>query len=487
MLRRSLLAGWAGPGQNRQPVHNSVKSPRNTDFERHALASGLLSQQQLDEAREALRTFSGSDELTGAPPSGKRLADQLVELSYLNPWQALQLLEGRTKFTLGPYRIVDSIGRGGMGQVFKAEHSLLETVVAIKVLPRDKCTPEAIENFTREIRAQSMLDHKNLVRALDAGEDGNVHFLVTEYIPGSDLRKLIRRDGRMEMRPAARIVSQVAAALEHAHERGVIHRDVKPGNVLVALDGTAKLSDLGLAGPLGGDAEDDPRIGKIAGTADYLSPDHITAPWDPKPAWDIYSLGCTLYYAVTGNVPFPKGTTQEKANAHCKLRPLDPRQMNSRLEPEFVEVVADMMAKDPAERIQSASEVIKRLSPWTEKSRVAQGQSRGSAYREKLTRAMADAPPAEMDDLLTGLEDTQSSFPEIPAPGPGEADGSSQPVQATNDVASAHEETAIEPDAPPLDACDSTRDMRPLLALVGLPIALACVVSLIWWLLQLGR
>ena len=374
-----------------------------------------------------------------------------------------------------------------MGQVFKGEHSLLETVVAIKVLPREKCTPEAIANFAREIRSQSKLDHRNLVRALDAGEDGNVHYLVTEYVPGSDLRKLIRRSGRMDMKTAASVVTQVAAALEHAHQRGVIHRDVKPGNVLVAPDGTAKLSDLGLAGPLGGDVQDDPRIGKIAGTADYLSPDHITSPWTPVPAWDIYSLGCTLYYAVTGNVPFPKGTTREKANAHCSLRPLDPRQINGQLEPEFVEVMADMMAKDPVERTRSAAEVIERLSPWTGKSRVPRERRLGSTRREDWAPAPADELQAESKDLLTGLEDTQSSFPEIPESGPNGADSSSQRVQATHCVSAAQEETSVEPGAPPRDAYDATQDLRPLAVLVGLPMGLTCVISLIWWLLQLAR
>ena len=107
---------------------------------------------------------------------------------------------------------------------------------------------------------------------------------------------------------------------------------MKPGNVLVTPEGEAKLSDLGLAGPMGKDMEDDPRHGKIVGTVDYVSPDHIASPGNPTPGWDIYSLGCTLYYAVTGKVPFPGGTTADKARAHCELRPLDPRRLNPRLE-----------------------------------------------------------------------------------------------------------------------------------------------------------
>ena len=177
-------------------------------------------------------------------------------MGLLNAWQAKQLLDGRTKFNLGPYLIVDSIGQGGMGQVFKAQHGKIGRIVAVKVLPRDKSTPEAIANFTREIRALASLDHPKLVAALDAGQDGNVHYLVTEYVPGMDLRKLVRRDGPLGMPAAASIICQVAEGLEYAHAQGIVHRDVKPGNVLVSPEGEAKLSDLGLAGPLDGDAGD---------------------------------------------------------------------------------------------------------------------------------------------------------------------------------------------------------------------------------------
>lgn len=351
-------------GAHRALDGGKVIGEERTAFEQCALASGLVTEAQLAAARRGVRWSETDEPSAEAPPSDQQIAQRLVEMGVINNWQAGQLLEGRTKFTLGPYKIIDSIGQGGMGQVFKAEHSVLGRVVAVKVLPRSKSTPEAILNFNNEIRALAKLDHPALVRALDAGHDGNVYYLVTEYVPGSDLRKLVRREGPLDMQRAASIISQVAEGLAHAHARGLIHRDVKPGNVLVTPDGEAKLSDLGLAGPLEGDTEKDPRFGKIVGTADYLAPDHIKAPWDPKPAWDIYSLGCTLYYAVTGKVPFPGGSTADKARAHCELRPLDPRRLNPRLSPEFVEVMADMMAKDPAQRIASAEEVVQRLKPW---------------------------------------------------------------------------------------------------------------------------
>lgn len=364
-------------------------------FEQCALASGLVTEAQLDEARNSVRWSDGDEPAADVPPNDQQLSARLVDMGQVNAWQASQLLEGRTKFTLGPYRIVDSIGQGGMGQVFKAEHTVMGRIVAVKVLPRAKSTPEAIVNFTNEIRAQARLDHHNLVRALDAGHDGNVYYLVTEYVPGCDLRKLVRRDGALDMELASSIISQVAGGLAHAHARGLVHRDVKPGNVLVTPEGEAKLSDLGLAGPLEGEVEKDPRFGKIVGTADYISPDHINAPWDPKPAWDIYSLGCTLYYAVTGKVPFPGGSTSDKARAHCQLRPLDPRRLNPNLSNEFVDVLADMMAKDPEQRIPSAEAVIERMQPWVRKRTFASRPAEVSAPSPGLQAVLEGSVPPE--------------------------------------------------------------------------------------------
>ena len=221
-----------------------------------------------------------------------------------------------------------------------------------------------------------------------------------------DLRKLVRREGPLDMSAAASIICQVAEGLEYAHAQGIIHRDVKPGNVLVSPDGQAKLSDLGLAGPLAGEPETDPRYGKIVGTADYLSPDQVRDPWSPTLAWDIYSLGCTLYYAVTGKVPFPGGTTADKARAHCELRPLDPRRLNPRLSADFVDVMADMIAKDPAQRIASAREVITRLTPFLSPPQEgiggADGRSAGRAAAGRRGRRRTCCRPSRRHRIVLG-------------------------------------------------------------------------------------
>ncbi len=336
--------------------------PQNLNFRETALASALVSEGQLREAIDQIVRSLGSDPIVEDSISEKQLAAQLVEMGILSAYQADQMLRGKTRLNLGPYIITDWIGQGGMGQVFKAVHEMLGRECAIKVLPLHKSTPEAIESFRREIRVQAKLDHPNLVRAYDAGEDGNVHYLVVEFVPGTDLRRLVRTKGKLSVQQGANIVMQAAEALEHAHRSGLIHRDIKPGNILVTPDGTAKLSDLGLAYFF--KDTDDPRATKTVGTADYLSPEQIATPGSITHVSDIYSLGCTLYYAITGKVPFPGGTPKSKARRHLSETPWHPRRFNEDVSDDFVDLIGDMMEKDPKERIQSAAEVAERLAPW---------------------------------------------------------------------------------------------------------------------------
>lgn len=281
-------------------VSPSTSGPEKSVFRTAALVSGLVTREQLKRAVEALR----SSPRESSSVSDEELANKLVELELLTVYQARELRTGRTKLSLGPYTITEWIGQGGMGQVYKGVHQLMGRESAIKVLPRDKSTPEAIASFTREIRMQAQMDHPHLVRAYDAGHDGKVHYLVTEYVPGTDLRRLVRNQGPLTMQQAAGIVRQAALGLEYAHQRGLIHRDVKPGNILVTPEGIAKVSDLGLSA-FSQHPDEDPRAGKIVGTVDYLSPEQIRSPLEVTSVADIYSLGCTLYYACTAKVPFP--------------------------------------------------------------------------------------------------------------------------------------------------------------------------------------
>ncbi len=375
-------------------------------FRDAAIRSGLVADAQWAEAVES----------TGNDPA--KLANFFIAAGYITAYQSQQLRAGRGKLTLGPYLITDWIGQGGMGQVFKAVHTVMGRESAVKVLPLEKSTQESRDSFRREIRLQAGLDCPYLVRAYDAGHDGNVHYLVTEYVPGTDLRRLVRSRGPLPMNQAAVILRQAALGLQYAHEQGLVHRDVKPGNVLVSPDGNAKVSDVGLAAWMTGPMED-PRAGKIVGTADYLSPEQIKSPLSVGPASDIYALGCTSYYTVTGKVPYPGGDARSKCRRHLEETPWHPRKYAPELAEEFVDLIADMMEKDLGKRIGSAAEVADRFLAWCDDSLQPLA---GSAVRSPWTPAPPPAepnpPPTEMP--LAGQDEQRSeqSFGSLAGPPP---------------------------------------------------------------------
>ena len=319
-----------------------------------AVASGLVPAK----AWNAAVRQSGGD-----AASAGRIATSLVAAEVLTTYQAEQLLQGRTKLSLGMYTIVDFIGQGGMGQVFLGTHRWMGRRCAIKVLPLEKTTEDSRESFLREMRIQATLDCPYLVRAFDAGVDGRVHYLVTEYVPGTDLRRLVKSTGPLAMDQAASVIAQAAAGLAYAHGSGLIHRDIKPANLLVDPGGRTKVSDVGLA--MLGDDDNDPRAGKIVGTADYLSPEQIRTPESVGPASDLYSLGCTLYYAVTGKVPYPGGDAKSKCHRHLHEQAWNPRKFNAELSDDFIDAIGMLMEKDPARRPRDATEVVHRMKAWT--------------------------------------------------------------------------------------------------------------------------
>lgn len=327
------------------------------------LASGLLDDERLDEVERELRSGPRAGlEATDFREWDKAVAEGCVERRLITRFQARELLAGRRRFTLGNYRVLDEIGRGGMGQVFKAEHVLMGRIVAVKVLPLAKSTPRTEAAFQREIRMLARFDHENVVRALDAGYDGSVHYLVTEYVPGPDLRRQVAKHGPLDQSQAAAVIAQAARGLAYAHERGVIHRDVKPGNILVTREGRAKVLDLGLAGFLS-----DPEsmgTGSRVGTPGYMAPEQIRSSRKVGPPADIYGLGCTLYFAVTGQPPFPGDSREEKERRQQAGTPPALRALAPHIETEFAALVDAMMRPSPHERIATADEVIARLGPW---------------------------------------------------------------------------------------------------------------------------
>lgn len=377
-------------------------------FQRSVVASGLIANEQWEYCLRLLRhRILSVQAKNGDPDEDQILREVLIEQGALTEYQALQLLDGKTKFRLGPYVITDFIGQGGMGQVFKAIHQVMGRECAVKVLPLHRITEESLTGFMREIRLQAKLDCPYLVRAHDAGQDGSVHYLVTEYVPGMDLRRLVKSRGKLTQDQAAGIVMQAALGLSYAHDQGMVHRDVKPGNILVTPDSIAKVSDVGLASFTAA-MLDDPRAGKIVGTADFLSPEQIRTPLDVGPASDVYSLGCTLYYAVSGKAPFPGGDTASKIRRHLDSTPLHPRNFNSELNEEFVEIIAEMMEKDTKNRIQTMAEVAARLEVWVTSSMPLAPST--------LTRSPWLAPPPPVVDVNAGAVVSDESNQETSMP-----------------------------------------------------------------------
>ena len=305
------------------------------------------------------------------PPSADDTATRLVLSGILTPFQARFILQGKHKgFRLGPYRILDQIGVGGMGQVYLAEHVHLHRRVAIKVLPtRLAADKSGVQRFYSEARAVAALDHPNVVRAYDVACENGTHFLVLEYIQGKSFEDLLMESGgRLPINEACGYGIQAAVGLQHAHEKGISHRDIKPANLLVNSEGVVKILDMGLAkffqntrtpANLSPDAEE------VMGTADYIAPEQAMACSRADHRADIYSLGATLYHLVTGETPF-HGTTAAKLIAHQLHAVPTAHEVREDVPEGVSEVIAKMMAKEPADRYQTMAEVALALLPFAE-------------------------------------------------------------------------------------------------------------------------
>jgi len=384
-------------------------------LERAGLASGLLTEEQIDQAWHVLAESLPASDFSLEEVTDEQLAEQLIALEYLNRWQGEQLRQGRTKFTLGSYRILDAIGHGGMGWVFKGKHVLLGRIEAIKVLPTTQTNPTSITNFLREIRAQAKLDHPNLVRLSYADTDGETYFLVTEFVPGSDLRRLVHYHGPLPQAKAALLISQAASALEYAHDQGLIHRDVKPGNILITPSGHTKLTDLGLAF-FAEEQEDYSQLKPkhMVGTADFLAPEIIVTPNEVRSISDIYSLGCTLYYAVTGKVPFPGGETSDKLRRQLGEVPISPQRLSPGIDSAFAEVIAAMMEKRPEDRVATATEVVTLLQPWVPSGESTHWQEIDELVGQPSELHYDGATLAETVPLVPGSRPKRQSPQETP-------------------------------------------------------------------------
>ena len=272
------------------------------------------------------------------------------------------------------YEIIRLIGKGGMGDVYEAIHRKMERRVALKVINRKLFQKaEAVNRFHREVKTAAQLSHLNIVTSHDADQAGDYHFMVMEYVDGVDLSQIVKNQGALPVADACDYISQAAIGLQHAHERGMVHRDVKPHNLMVTEDGTVKILDFGLASlspetiPGSGSVEADGELtaaGAIMGTPDFISPEQANDARQVDIRSDIYSLGVTLYYLLSGRPPFDDGSVMYKLKSHAQIEPASLATLRDDVPDELVAIVSRMMAKDPNERYLTPSEVADALESF---------------------------------------------------------------------------------------------------------------------------
>ena len=399
------------------------------DFLAVLRASGLLSTEVVDG-------------LTAADPahSARRIAglDELVERGLLTGYQAQELLAGRGQaLILDRYRILDCLAVGGMGQVYKAEHLLMKRRVALKIIARSppaasstgsRESTQDVEIFQREVQTVAQLCHPHIITAFDAGEVGGVRFLVMEYVDGIDLDRLVREGGRLPVGLSCEYVRQAALGLHYAFERGVLHRDVKPANLFLATrgivdvgpassrptpgrleagptqttTGVVKLLDLGLARATAARGDED-GAAILSGTPDYMAPEvaHDSRSRDVRS--DLYSLGCTFFYLLTGQVPFPGGTWTEKLLRHQYEAPPALRTLVPEVPPAVAAIVERLMAKDPADRYPTPGHLAAVLQEWL----VRPGPAADARSPRTPTVSAATPLPGVLPDLSSALAATQ--------------------------------------------------------------------------------
>ncbi len=328
--------------------------------------SGLVPANKLDE-------LLGRHRATGSPQTVDQAAGMLVRDAQLTIFQSKQLKIGKYKrFTIdAKYRLLELIGAGGMGAVYLCEHTLMKRLVALKVLPVEKLEdPSNLDRFHREARAVAALDHPNIVRAYDIDLFDKLHFLVMEYVDGHSLQEIIARyvQEKRWFDPirAVHYIAQAAVGMQHAHELGMVHRDIKPGNLLLDRNGVIKVLDMGLARFFNKQQDNvtekyDDKC--VLGTADYLAPEQARTNVVDVRA-DIYSLGGTLYFMLTGLTPFPDGTIAAKLVAHQTREPRAVEEIRSDVPPGVLAVLRKMMAKEPEDRFQEPIEVAEALAEW---------------------------------------------------------------------------------------------------------------------------
>ena len=326
-------------------------------FGKIAIEKGYVTREQVDEALQNQNKMveMGLDQPLGEVMVSKDYfsRDILRELT-----RELQRRSGRHR-TIGPYEPVAKLGEGGMGAVYKAKFRATGAIVAMKILSKRLAADrDFVARFRREAEIASRLNHPNIVRAIAAGEDAGYHYFIMEYVEGENVGTWLRRSGVIPEGQALEIVRDVAFALAHAHEAGLVHRDVKPDNIFLAPHGGVKLGDMGLAKATDEDVTRITQAGMMVGTPYYVSPEQASGERNLDTRTDIYSLGATLYHLVTGEVPFAGATALEIVNKHLHEELPWPAEVNDDLTDDICYLIEKMMAKAPRDRYQEPLELI---------------------------------------------------------------------------------------------------------------------------------
>ncbi|MFG0327594.1 MAG: serine/threonine-protein kinase [Phycisphaerales bacterium JB037] len=386
-------------------IQEQAKGETNIDtlIGRLVVDSGLATP---EEVAHCLEQVKGHEE----DPKNQSLAQALVDNEYVTKRQLArlkQILEAeRSGQKIPGYKLLGKLGAGAMATVFKAKQLSLDRTVAIKILPtKFSNNPQFVERFYAEGRAAASLNHPNIVQAYDVGRAGEYNYFVMEYVEGRTVFDDIAKHKRCSEAEAIDTVIQVAEALGHAHQRGLIHRDVKPKNIMISRDGVVKLADLGLARAMTDKEAAEAEAGKAFGTPYYISPEQIRGDVAIGPPADIYSLGATLYHMVTGNVPFDGKNPSSVMHKHLKAELVPPDHVNPKLSAGISEVIEMMMAKRPKDRYQTCADLLLDLKA------VRAGDTPTIAHKDQFDAAAVAAVVAEESQAQGEIPVTSTGSP----------------------------------------------------------------------------